>query len=94
MARRLVDHRLRLKPIPITFLDGTHSEATAEGNNAAWRCCCGSQLVGRCYFQFGDTCHTACVNCGRQFRVMPDATLRAICVVEEQPIQRQLVGLL
>ena len=29
--------------------------ATAEGNTSGWVCLCGTQLVGRCYFQFGDT---------------------------------------
>jgi len=90
--RRLVDHRLRLKNIPVEFLNGARSEATAEGNNAAWTCSCGGQLVGRCYFQFGDTCYTACNNCGRQYRVFGDEKKRAIRVIEESSAQPQLTG--
>jgi hypothetical protein len=82
MATRLaVDHRLQLKLIPVSFLDGTDAEARAEGNNAAWRCLCGALLVGRCYFQFGDTCHTEC-DCGRKYRVSGDAKKRAQSVSE------------
>ena len=80
-SRPPVDHRLRLKTIPVIFLDGTtRKSATAEGNNAAWSCTCGEQLVGRCYFQFGDTCYTVCGSCGKQFRVEGDASKRAIKV--------------
>jgi hypothetical protein len=82
-ARPPFDHRLKLKVIPVTFLDGTRKSATAEGNNAAWSCTCGEQLVGRCYFQFGDTCYTLCESCGKQFRVEGDARKRATLVREE-----------
>jgi hypothetical protein len=90
--RRPLDHRLRLKVIRVTFLNGSHNRATAEGNNAAWACSCGSQLVGRCYFQFGDTCHTRC-ECGRQFRVVGDGQKRAVAVVEETAAQPLLGGI-
>ena len=92
-SRPPVDHRLQLKRIPVEFLNGTRSAATAEGNNAAWPCACGQQLVGRCYFQFGDTCHTSCDGCGKQFRVQGDAKKRAIKVVEESASQPQLTGI-
>jgi hypothetical protein len=83
MARRpLVDHQLQLKLIPVRFASGTSAQATAEGNNAAWTCECGTLLVGRCYFQFGDTCYTECPDCHRTYRVTPDSRKRAIGVVE------------
>jgi len=74
------------------FLSGAVASASAEGNNAAWQCACGAQLVGRCYFQFGDTCYTPCDGCGRQFRVHGDPKKRAIEVVEESTSQPQLAG--
>jgi hypothetical protein len=80
-ARVPVDHRLQLKLIPVSFLDGTDAEARAEGNNAAWSCGCGALLVGRCYFQFGDTCFTEC-ECGRKYRVVGDDKKRAQSVSE------------
>jgi hypothetical protein len=92
MARRPFDHRLRLKKIPVMFLSGKRTSATAEGNNAAWQCACGAQLVGRCYFQFGDTCYTPCDACRRQFRVIGDGKKRAITVVEESSAQPRLAG--
>lgn len=82
-SRSAVDHRLQLKEIIVKFLDGSITPARAEGNNAAWECSCGTLLVGRCYFQFGDTCHTACPSCGRQFRVSGDEKKRAVQVAEE-----------
>jgi len=81
-ARRPFDHRLRLKKIQVRFLSGAVATASAEGNNAAWRCACGAQLVGRCYFQFGDTCHTVCDVCGKQFRVVKGPNRSAVEVVE------------
>jgi hypothetical protein len=93
MSRAPVDHRLQLKVIPVIFLDGTSAEATAEGNNAAWRCSCGQQLVGRCYFQFGDICHTTCAECGKQYRVLGDDKKRAMRVVEEPAPQPPLAGI-
>ncbi len=82
MARRgIVDHALRLQQVPVRFLGGSQGEGTAEGNNAAWRCICGQLLVGRCYFQFGDTCHTDC-RCGRSYRVVGDERKRAREVTE------------
>ena len=83
MAQRKVnDHRLILKTIPVAFSSGKESEARAEGNNAAWACECGTLLVGRCYYQFGDTCFTECPNCQRTYRVTPDERKRAVAVVE------------
>ena len=84
------DHQLRLGTIPVRFLDGSTGVARAEGNNAAWHCVCAAQLVGRCYFQFGDVCHTVCPECSRHYRVLPDARKRATEVVEEQPLQLAL----
>jgi hypothetical protein len=69
--------------IPVRFVDGNTAPATAEGNNAAWACECGTQLVGRCYFQFGDTCFTECPECRRRYRVTPDDRKRAIAVIEQ-----------
>jgi hypothetical protein len=83
MGRAIIDHQLDLKTIPVEFADGKSSQARAEGNNAAWNCQCSTLLVGRCYFQFGDTCHTKCPDCGRTFRVTSDDRKRAIRVVEE-----------
>ena len=81
--RKPVDHKLRLKRIPVVYADGIRAEASAEGNNAAWSCGCGSLLVGRCYFQFGDTCRTECPECQRIYRVTPDDRKRAIGVAEQ-----------
>jgi hypothetical protein len=92
-SRPPVDHRLRLKSIPVNFVNGNQTTATAEGNNAAWACSSGQQLVGRCYFQFGDTCYTGCDNCGKQFRVVGDAKKRAISVAEEAPVQSLVTSL-
>ena len=84
MAKRApVDHKLLLKMIPVRFVDGNTAQATAEGNNAAWTCQYSTLLVGRCYFQFGDTCRTECPDCARIFRVTPDDRKRAIAVVEQ-----------
>jgi hypothetical protein len=83
MARRLVDHELVLKMIPVKFVDGKTSQARAEGNNAAWNCECGTLLVGRCYFQFGDTCYTKCPGCGKVYRVKGNDKKRAVAVEEE-----------
>ena len=80
-SRAPVDHRLQLKLIPVAFADGTDADARAEGNNAAWHCLCGVLLVGRCYFQFGDTCFTEC-ECGRKYRVSGDQRKRAQSVAE------------
>jgi len=91
-SRRPFDHRLRLKKIPVQFLSGDLTTASAEGNNAAWHCACGAQLVGRCYFQFGDVCHTVCDECGKQFRVLKGPSRSAIQVVEEVTSQPQLSG--
>jgi hypothetical protein len=83
MAKRNpVDHALVLKMIPLKFADGKLSEARAEGNNAAWTCECGTLLVGRCYFQFGDTCRTECPSCGKTYRVGGNEKKRAIEVFE------------
>ncbi|TGL16856.1 hypothetical protein EHQ42_10640 [Leptospira levettii] len=79
--RGKLDFELQLKRIPLQFK--TKSDfATAEGNNAAWICICGELLVGRSYFQFGDTCYTKCPNCQRRYRVNPDSKKKAFDVVE------------
>jgi len=81
MARRNpVDSELKLDKIPVLFLDTTTNDATHEGNNASWICKCGELLIGRCYYQFGDTCYT---KCGRKYRVIGDVDKRAIKVAEE-----------
>jgi hypothetical protein len=84
MSKRApVDHKLTLKTIPLKFVNGAKSQARAEGNNAAWPCSCGTLLVGRCYYQFGDTCYTECPECKRTYRVETDDRKRAIAVVEQ-----------
>jgi hypothetical protein len=83
MARNPIDHKLVLKVIPVHHVNGTDGDARAEGNNAAWSCACGTQLLGRCYYQFGDTCHTECPSCGRIFRVAGDEKKRAVEVIEQ-----------
>jgi hypothetical protein len=84
MAKRQpVDHKLVLKLIPVQHVDGHEAQARAEGNNAAWSCTCGTLLVGRCYYQFGDTCFTECPDCSRVYRVVGDERKRAAEVVEE-----------
>jgi hypothetical protein len=80
--KSLPDHKLKLRPIKIQFLDGATASGTAEGNNAAWTCSCGALLVGRCYFQFGHACHTTCESCGRTYRVNGDAKKKASSVAE------------
>lgn len=83
MPRRDVpDHLLRLRSIKVDFLDGRSTVGTAEGNNAAWHCDCGALLCGRCYFQFGHTCHTKCGTCGKIYRVAPDLLKKAAKVRE------------
>lgn len=69
--------------VPVQFADGNNAQARAEGNNAAWTCECGTLLIGRCYYQFDDTCYTECPGCGKRYRVTPDQKKRAIGVVEE-----------
>jgi hypothetical protein len=78
------DVRLKSHEIPVTFLDGSLGLARAEGNNAAWTCCCGASipLVGRSYFQFGHECHSICPSCQRKYRVLSDARKRAAEVRE------------
>lgn len=83
MARNPVDHELVLKVIPVMHADGQQRQARAEGNNAAWNCTCSTLLVGRCYYQFGDTCYTRCPSCQRTYRVTPDAKKRAVSVIEQ-----------
>jgi hypothetical protein len=78
---KVPDHLLVLREIPVEFLDGNHTEATSEGNNASWKCQCGARLIGRCYFAWGHTCRTEC-DCGKTFRVTGDAKKRAIRVNE------------
>lgn len=82
-SRKPFDHRLQLRPIKVHFAGGSSIIGTAEGNNAAWPCECGELLVGRCYFQFGDTCYTECESCGRKYRVEGDHKKKAVRVLEE-----------
>lgn len=79
MSRAPIDKPLELRNIPVRFLSGTDAEARAEGNNASWRCQCADPipLIGRCYYQFGDTCYTICPGCGRRYRVYGDKKKRA-----------------
>jgi len=93
MSRYRVDHCLQLKIIPVIFLDDTNVEATAEGNNAAWRCSCGQQLVRRCYFQFGDTCDTSVRRVRKRYRVLGDDKKRTVSAVEEPAVQPPLAGI-
>ncbi len=86
MARRApLDFALTFRDIPVTFLSGKKGMARAEGNNAAWTCECGDPipLLGRCYYQFGDTCYSVCPSstCNRKYRVI-GRDKKAIKVVE------------
>ena len=74
----MADIKLTLSTVIVQFSDGAQGQATAEGNNAAWVCACGTMppLLGRCYFQFGHDCRTVCPACGRQYRVLADASKR------------------
>ena len=66
-----IDFQLRLSTVPVNFLSDKTGIARAEGNSAAWICECHDAipLVGRCYFQFDDTCFTVCPSCKRKYRV-------------------------
>lgn len=79
MPRAPIDRALDLRTVPVRFLGGAQAVARAEGNNASWFCSCGDPipLVGRCYYQFGDTCYTVCPGCGRRYRVYGDQKKRA-----------------
>jgi len=83
-SRPPVDSALRLSATQVNFKDGTTGSGTKEGNNAAWHCNCDGKplLVGRCYYQFGDTCYTKCAGCGKVFRVRGDAKKRATFIDE------------
>ena len=83
----MADNRLQLFSVPAVFLDGTTMEVRAEGNNAAWHCPCGAPLplLGRCYYQFGQDCHTVCPHCGRTYRVHKDPATKRTKSVEEVP---------
>jgi hypothetical protein len=80
----MADIQLKLFSVPVIFLSGVTTTARAEGNNAAWHCECGDSiaLLGRCYFQFGHSCHTVCPTCNRKYRVIGDAKKRAANVLE------------
>jgi len=80
--RAPVDKPLVLFEVDVNFLDGSVEKATAEGNNSAWKCKCDKILVGRCYYQFGDTCYTVCPVCEKKYRVFKDSDKRA-CKVDE-----------
>jgi hypothetical protein len=56
--RKTFDHELELRAIKVEFAGGKVGRGKAEGNNATWTCTCGEALLGRCYYQFGDTCYT------------------------------------
>ena len=82
--RKPIDVPLKLTTKPVTFLNGQTSTATVEGNNASWDCACGKRLIGRCYYQFGNTCYTVCPNpnCNKKFRVHKDAN-KKVSYIEE-----------
>jgi hypothetical protein len=83
--RPRLDFELSLVEIPVEFSEeafGVSRLATSEGNNAAWSCACGRLLIGRSYFQFGNTCHTKCPVCNRKYRVNPDSNKKALNVVQ------------
>lgn len=83
MSRRgPVDSALRLSNKDVYFLNGQKAMARVEGNNAAWHCLCGELLIGRCYYQFGDTCYTVCPKCGAKYRVTADARKKTSDVKE------------
>lgn len=71
MVRAPIDFALKLTTVPVNFLAHPAGTARAEGNNATWLCCCGDliPLVGRCYYQYNDTCYTVCPSCNRKYRV-------------------------
>jgi hypothetical protein len=84
-----IDFTLRFTVVPLVFLSGRKKKARAEGNTVCWNCKCGDPmpLSGRCYFQFGDNCHTICPSCGRKYRVIgrrpnPTAGKKAVGVKE------------
>lgn len=82
MGRRRapIDFELRLTTVPVNYLGGNKGIARAEGNNAAWICVCRDAipLVGRCYFQFDDTCYTVCPSCDRKYRVVGRKTTPSV----------------
>jgi hypothetical protein len=85
MARRAPkDFPLKFLTVQVKFLGGSVTVARAEGNNATWICECKDPvpLMGRCYYQFGDTCYSVCPNCSRKFRVNGDQKKRATGVSE------------
>ncbi len=69
--RAPIDFPLQLTTVRVTFLDKARADGHAEGNNAAWHCKCKGRLplLGRCYYQFDDTCYTVCPSCKRKYRV-------------------------
>lgn len=83
------DTPLHLLTVPLAFRDGTTTEATAEGNNAAWHCQCGRALplLGRCYFQYGHTPYTQCPDCHRTYRVCENDEKRVSLVKEIPPVR-------
>ena len=74
MTRRRapMDFKLKLTTVPVNFLSGRKGIARAEGNNAGWICKCKDAipLIGRCYYQYDDTCYTVCPKCDRKYRVI------------------------
>jgi hypothetical protein len=65
---------LKLREVPVYFVDGTQASGRAEGNNAAWLCACGQALplIGR-RFPPNHPPNTVCPDCGRRYEVQPGA---------------------
>lgn len=62
--------------IPLEFVDGTKSAASATGNNAAWLCRCSrvTPLIGRSGLSSGPTpgLTVECPDCATRYFVKPD----------------------
>lgn len=84
MSRAPIDFQLKFSSVQVKFLGGAIGQGRTEGNNATWICCCKEPLplMGRCYYQFGDTCYSVCPTCSRRYRVKRDQKKRAIEVIE------------
>jgi hypothetical protein len=74
---------LKLRKIPVNFLDGATAEGHAEGNNAAWICQCSYviPLLGRC-FPPRNPPDTVCPICHRRYSLK--ASDRKPVSVEEE----------
>jgi hypothetical protein len=82
MARKPFDHELKLRPIKVQYARGKSGKALPRATTRRGECTCGERLLGRSYFQLGDTCYTKCENCGRIYRVEGDDKKRARKVIE------------